>query len=97
MTPDAEALRAALGQIDSLRDALVEQRRASPYPWDPSPIAEFNALLERVRTLLPGAPVRLPPPLTTPSTGRLWRTPTEDALDALEALQAAIATALKAT
>jgi hypothetical protein len=95
--PTAEQLRELLAETGRLRDALLERRRTSPYPWDATPIGEYNALLERARAHLPSAPVELPEPLTPPASGqRLWRTPTDDALQAVERLQAAIVTALEA-
>jgi hypothetical protein len=94
----AEQLQAFITEIDALRDAMRERRARSPYPWDPTPVAEFNALLDRARAVLPEPPVDLPEPLPEPgpSGQHLWRTPTDDALQALENLRAAIATALKA-
>jgi hypothetical protein len=95
--PTAEQLRELLAEAERLRDALVERRRTSPYPWDAAPIGEYNTLLERARAHLPGPPVELPEPLKPPVSGqRLWRTPTDDALQAIERLQAAITTALEA-
>ena len=92
-----DRLRSLLGEVDALRESLRERRRSTPYPWDPEPIAEYNRLLERARAVLPSAPVDLPTPPADPAPGRrLWRTPTDDALEALESLRAAIATALEA-
>ena len=96
--PAAVQLQSLLAEIEALHDALVERRGRTPYPWDPSPIDDYNALLERARAALPEAPVALPEPLEPPATGqRLWRTPTDDALQALENLRASLTTALKAT
>lgn len=95
--PTAAQLRELLVETEQLRDALLERRQTSPYPWDAAPIGEYNALLERARAQLPGAPVDLPEPLTPPASGqRLWRTPTDDALQSVERLRAAIVTALEA-
>ena len=95
--PTAEKLRELLAEADAFRASLVERRQSSPYPWDPTPIEQYNALLERARAHLPGAPVDLPEPLTPPQSGqRLWRTPTDDALQAVERLRASLATALEA-
>jgi hypothetical protein len=72
----------------------LARRRESAYPWDPEPIEEVNRLLGRVRVVLPSAPADLPVPPTEARSGRsLWRTPTDDALDALENLRAAVLTA----
>lgn len=81
-----------LKDVEAFRDALLQRRRESPYPWDPAPLVEYNQLLERARAALPTA--GLPSvPGTAPSGQRLWRTPTDDALDAVENLRAAILTA----
>ena len=96
--PAAEQLQDLLAEAEALREALIERRSRSPYPWDPAPIADYNALLARARAALPEAPVDLPEPLEPPAGGqRLWRTPTDDALQAIENLRAALTTALKAT
>ena len=93
---EAEQLRELMREAEALRDALRARRESSPYPWDPTPITDYNRLLERARTLLPAPPVELPEP-RLPSSGRpLWRTPTDEALEAVENLRAAIATALEA-
>lgn len=81
-----------LQELDALRDDLRRRRRESPYPWDPSPLDEYTRLLERARAALPAA--KLPAiPSTVPSGQRLWRTPTDEALDGLENLRAAVLTA----
>lgn len=91
-THSTPQLRALLTELDALRETLEARRASSPYPWDPAPIDEFNSLLERARAVLPAGPVALPPPLVEPPSGqRLWRTPTDDALQALERLRAVIA------
>ena len=83
-----------LEAIEALRETLLQRRRESPYPWDTSPVEEYNRLLERARAALPSAAAKLPTVATTvPSGQRLWRTPTDDVLDALENLRAAILTA----
>jgi hypothetical protein len=91
-----ERLRGLLGEIEDLLEALRRRRAESPYPWDAAPIGEANALLERARAVLPGEPVDIPEPLVVhPAGEQLWRTPTDEALQLLETLQAAITTALE--
>jgi hypothetical protein len=83
-----------LEAIDALREELLRRRRESPYPWDTSPVEEYNRLLERARAMLPAVAAKLPTVTeTAPSGQKLWRTPTDDVLDALENLRAAIVTA----
>ena len=85
---------ALLKEVEVFRDDLLRRRRESPYPWDPAPLDEYNRLLERVRATLPAVGLPLPTIASTaPSGQRLWRTPTDDALDAVENLRAAILTA----
>ena len=96
MPSDSWSAEAAglLEAIDALRETLLQRRRESPYPWDTRPVEEYNRLLERARVALPSAAARLPTvPATVPSGQQLWRTPTDDVLDALENLRAAILTA----
>lgn len=92
----SEQLRGLLAEIDALRETLRERRQTSAYPWDPSPLEAYHHLRERARAFLPEAPVHPPTPDQPLTGGRLWRTPTDDALQALEELRAAIATAIKA-
>jgi hypothetical protein len=82
-----------LKEIEAQRDDLLRRRRESPYPWDTGPIDEYNRLLDRARAALPAIAAKLPGiPATVPSGMRLWRTPTDDALDAIENLRAALIT-----
>ena len=96
-TPANDPTQALLGDLDALRKSLEERRGRSPYPWDPEPIDRYNRLLERARIVLQGGSVALPEPLAAPASGeRLWRTPTDDALQALEQLRAAISSGIQA-
>ena len=91
-----EQLRGLLKDVDALREALLERRRSTHQPWDPAPLDACNQLLARARALLP-ASIHLPTLSNEPPLGqRLWRTPTDDSLAALENLRAAVATALEA-
>ena len=92
----AERLQALIGEVDALREGLLERRRSTHQPWDPAPLEACNQLLARARAVLP-ASIHLPTLSNEPPLGqRLWRTPTDDALAALENLRAAVATALEA-
>jgi hypothetical protein len=93
----ADQLRALLDQIERLRAELLERRGHTPYPWDPAPLETYSQLLAQARVLLPDPPLDLPELPTEPPSGQaLWRTPTDEALEALESLQAAVNTAIKA-
>lgn len=93
----ADQLRSLLTDVEALRDSLQERRRSTQYPWDPAPIEDYQRLHARARGLLPPG-ARLPEPAASPTQAgqRLWRTPTDETLDGLESLRAAIATALEA-
>lgn len=100
MPSDSWSAEAAglLAEIDALRERLLAGRRESTYPWDAAPYEAYNALVERVRTVLPSVKPRLTAlPGPAPAGARLWRTPADDALDAIEDLRAAIVIAREQT
>ena len=96
-TATADQLLALLDQIQRFRAELLERRGRTSYPWDPAPLETYRQLAAEVRMRLPGLPLDLPEPASEPPSGQsLWRTPTDDVLEALDGLQAAVNTALKA-